>query len=267
MRILFGWLLFLLYGLSPVQAQTWEMRVCADPDRLPYSNQQQQGFDNKIAEILAKELGAKLTYVWWGQGRTMVDRQLREGHCDVMMGVSDGYLGTVSSIAYYQSSFVFVYRSNSPYKIESFDDEVFKKLRIGIETPGIPPFESLTNRGLSPKAKIIDPISFGKTPISSPLVEAVAQNQIDVAILWGPVGAYFAKQQNTKLTVVPVSPEFEPPALLMVYSITLAVRAGDEVFRDRLNAAIAKRWDQIQAVLQSYAVPQIPLPKPVLEVK
>lgn len=259
--------LFCLSFLGGVYAQTWEMRVCADPDRMPYSNQQKQGFDNKIAEILAKELNAKLTYVWWGQGRTMIDMQLREGKCDVVLGASEGYFNVLSSLAYYQSSFVFVYRANSPYKIASMDDEILKTLRIGIETPGVPPFESLVNRGLSAKAQIIDPISFGQTPVTSPLVEAVAKNQIDVAILWGPVAAYYSKKQPVKLTVVPVTPEFEPPALSMVYSITLGVRAGDEVFRDRLNIALAKRWDQIQAVLKDFAVPQIPLPKPVLEVK
>lgn len=255
--------LCILMGLA--HAQSWEMRVCADPNNLPFSNQRRQGFDNRIAELLAKELGAKLTYVWWKQSPSMVNDQLRQGRCDLILGAGEGYQNVLSTLAYYQSSFVFVYRENSPYQITSLDDPVLKTLRIAIETAGVPPFESLANRGLSAKAVILDALD--PTRPASPILEAVAQNQVDVAILWGPVAGYFAKRQPVKLKVVPITPEFEPPAISMVYAVTLGVRAGDEAFRDRLNIAIAKRWDQIQAILKEYAVPQIPLPKPVLEVK
>ncbi|MDX2006854.1 MAG: quinoprotein dehydrogenase-associated putative ABC transporter substrate-binding protein [Meiothermus sp.] len=247
-------------------AQSWEMRVCADPDNLPNSHRTLQGFDNRILALLAQDLKAKLTYVWWPQGPSIIKDQLRQGNCDVVVGVGESYRGVLSTLAYYQSTYVFVYRADSPYKIVSVDDEVLKTLRIAIETPGTPPFASLVNRGLSQGAMILEPIDPNNTS-SSPMLEAVSANKVDVAILWGPVAAYFAKRQPVKMTITPVSPEFEPPALSMVYAITLGVRVGDEAFKDRLNRAITRRWDQIQAILKEFGVPQIPLPKPVLEVK
>ncbi len=267
MRTSFSWLLFFIFLLGFVQAQGWELRVCADPNNLPASDQKLQGFDNRIAALLAKELNAKLTYVWWPQGSSAIDYQLRQGNCDLVMGVGDGYKNVLSSLAYYQSSYVFVYRADSPYQIATLDDPILRKLRIAIETAGIPPFESLANRGLSKGVVIVDAFKAGGPLPSSPIVEAVAKNQVDVAILWGPVAGYFARKQGQKLRVVPIMPEFEPPALSMVYPITMGVRSGDDAFRDRLNIAIARRWDQIQAILQEYGLPQVPLPKPVLEVK
>lgn len=269
MRGLGLWVFLLaLPGLSLAQGvPAWELRVCADPNRLPFSNQQKQGLDNRIIELIAKEMGARLSYVWWPQSPSMINNQLRQGTCDVVLGVGESYQNVLSTLAYYQSSFVFVYRENSPYKIASLDDPELKNLRIAIETAGVPPFESLANRGLSAKAAIIDAVDLKNPSAASPLVEAVAKGQVDVGILWGPVAGYFAKKQAVKLAITPISPEFEPPALSMVYAITLGVRAGDEALRDRLNVAIARRWDQIQAILREYAIPQIPLPKPVLEVK
>ncbi|WP_245969630.1 quinoprotein dehydrogenase-associated putative ABC transporter substrate-binding protein [Calidithermus roseus] len=238
--------------------------MCADANGLPYSDQQQQGLDNRIAEVLAQDLGARLSYEWWPQGASTVQFKLREGHCDLIMGVGESYEGMLSTIPYYQSSFVFVYREDSPYQIETLDDEVLRRLRIAIETAGIPPFEALANRGLSEKTAILEAID-PNDRTRSPILEAVAGGEVDVAILWGPVAGYFAKRQPVKLKVVPISPEFEPPALSMVYPVTIGVRAGDEAFRDRLNIAIAHRWEQIQAILNEYGVPQVPLPAPLAQ--
>ncbi|WP_018467500.1 quinoprotein dehydrogenase-associated putative ABC transporter substrate-binding protein [Calidithermus timidus] len=246
------------------KAQDWELRACADSNGLPYSNQQQQGFDNRIAEVLAQDLGARLSYEWWPQGASTVQLKLREGSCDVVMSVGEGYQGVLSTIPYYQSSFVLVYREDSPYQIETLDDEVLRQLRIAIETAGIPPFQALANRGLSEKAAILEAVD-PDDRTRSPIVEAVARGEVDVAILWGPVAGYFARRQPVKLRVVPISPEFEPPALSMVYPVTIGVRAGDEALRDRLNLTIARRWEQIQGILEEYGVPQIPLPKPLAQ--
>ncbi len=98
----------------------------------------------------------------------------------------------------------------------------------------------------------------------SELVDAVAAGDIDVGIAWGPVAGYFAAQHDVELKVVPVSPEFEPPTIFMSVPMTMAVRPGDEALRDRLNIAIASRWDDIQAVLEEYGVPLSPSPAPFL---
>jgi ABC-type amino acid transport substrate-binding protein len=175
---------FLLANLSLALAQGWELRVCADPKNLPYSNQAQQGFDNRIAELLAQALGARLTYDWGTQGPSMVDTQLREGRCDLMMSVGEGYRGLLSSVPYYQSSFAFVYREDSPYEITSLDDEVLHHLRIAIETAGVPPFESLANRGLSARAVILEAVD-PNDRTRSPIVEAVAKGEVDLSGVQG----------------------------------------------------------------------------------
>jgi len=260
-RSLLFWLF--LWGLGWTGwAQAWELRVCADPEALPYSNRTLEGFDNKIAAILAEALGARLSYEWVARGPAALDVAfLREGRCDVLMGVGEGYRGLLSTIPYYQSSFVFVYREDAPYEIASLDDPILSRLRIAIETPGIPPFEALANRNLSKGAVILEALD-PSNPHRSPIVEAVARGQVDVAILWGPVAGYFAARQPVRLKVVPLAPEFEPPALSMVYPLTLAVRPGDEALRDLLNLAIVRSWDQIQATLEAYGVPQVALPPP-----
>lgn len=248
-------------------AQQWELRVCADSANLPYSNRALQGFDNRIISLLAKEMGAKVVYDWWTQSPAMVHFRLREGLCDVMLGVGESYEGLLSTLAYYQSSFAFIYRADSPYEITSMDDEVLKTLKIAIESAGTPTFEALTKRGLSREARIFEAVDRTKLPHWSPLVEAVAKGEVDVGLVWGPIAGYFARKQSVKLKVIPVQPEFEPPALSMVYPMTLGVRQGDEALKDQLNIAIVKRWDQIIKVLEEYSTPVIPLPKPELEVR
>lgn len=247
-------------------AQDWELRVCADPNNLPYSNQQEAGFDNRIANIIAEELNAQLVYEWYPQGTSMVQRKLREGDCDLMLGVSEGYGGMLSTLAYYQSTFVMVYREGEGYDLETLDDEVLKKLRLAAETPGVPPFASLMRRGLATGTQIIESRDLLAQPPFSPIVNSVADSTVDVAILWGPIAGYFSQKQPRKLKVVPVLPEFELPATSMIYAITMAVRPGDDAFRDRLNYVITRRWDQIRGLMEQFQFPEIPLPQPVLEV-
>jgi mxaJ protein len=261
-------LLFLVQG--PAQAQDWEMRVCAEPNNLPYSNEQEEGFENRIAEIMAQELHAKLTYVWLPQSRATVPNVLiREGECDMIMGITDGHPGFLTSAAYYRTSYVFVYREDSPFEIRSLDDPVLRELQIGVHAQvggsGIgPDIHALVNRGLIRNQVGFTP-DYSKPSPLSPIVEAVAEGTVDVAIVWGPVAGYFAKQQPIRLKLVPVTPEIDLPFMPMVFPISIGVRPGDEALRDELNVALARRWDEIQAILEEYGVPLLPLPKPVVE--
>ncbi len=263
-------LLFLAQGSA--QAQDWEMRVCAEPDNLPYSNEQEEGFENRIAEIIAQELRAKLTYVWLPQyqSRATVSNVLnREGECDMIMGVTDGHPGFLTSVAYYRTSYVFVYREDSPFEIRSLDDPLLRKLQIGVHVhvggSGIgPDIHALASRGLIGNQVGFTP-DYSKPSPLSPIVEAVTKGEVDVAIVWGPVAGYFAKQQPIRLELVPVTPEIDLPFVPMVFPISVGVRLGDEALRDELNVALARRWDEIQAVLGAYGVPLLPLPEPVVE--
>jgi mxaJ protein len=252
-----------------VQAQEWEMRVCADPNNLPFSDREEQGFENRLAEIIAEELHAELTYVWWPQhfNPTVIQDQLREGHCDLIMGVGEGFEGLLTTLAYYRSTYVFVYRADSPFEINSLDDPVLHELRLGVERLGVPPHSALVNRGLHDNVVLQYAFGpYGEPDPLAPIVEAVAKDEVDVALAWGPVGGYYAKRQPVELKVVPVMPEIEPPFYSMVYAFTIGVRRGDEALRDRLNMVLATRWDEIQDVLQEYGVPLKPLPRPRVEI-
>jgi len=253
-------------ALSGAPAAAWEMRVCADPNYMPQSHGTGSGYENKIAKVLADEMGAELTFQWWQLSPSMVDEQLREGNCDMMVGVPDSRDGVLPTIAYYRSPYAFVYREDEDYDISTFDDEVLKDLRLGVTAVMDNPHLALSNRGLA--ANVVESsVSRNNDPKGpfSGLVEDVAKGEIDVAVPWGPVAGYYAAQQNPPLKVVP-APEFDFPFTPMYTTIVIAVRSGDESLRDQLDTAIARRWDDIQAVLAEYHVPTLDLPRPTLSI-
>ena len=136
---------------EPAAAGDWELKVCADPDNLPFSNEAGEGFDNKIAEILAADLNADLTYVWLPdlRGRTR-QRLVQAGECDMVMGVLDGQTGFLTSYAYYRTGYVFVYPHTAGFAVASLDDSVLHDLRVGVPggTKIVPPSLALGNRGV-----------------------------------------------------------------------------------------------------------------------
>lgn len=260
------WLLCSSWGY----AQSWELRVCADPNNLPFSNRQEKGFENRIAEIIVEEVGAELAYYWFPQRPQLVREVFREGECDLVMGVTDNHPQFLTTLAYYRSSYVFLYPTDKPFELTSFDDSVLHQLSVGVHLPpgsdsAAPPAQALAKRGLTENIRGYPVFGDYSQPAPlSRLVEAVATGEVDVTVVWGPIAGYFAKEQNVDLTLMPVSPAIDLPFLPMVFSISMGLRQGDEDLRDLLNRAIARRWDDIQAVLQHYGVPLEPLPKPTL---
>jgi len=257
-----------LVGLTAAvtPAAAWEMRVCADPNYMPQSHMSGTGYENKIAELLADELGAEVTFQWWSLSPSMVTEQLREGNCDMMVGVPDGRDGVIPTLAYYRSPYAFVYREGEGYDISTFDDEILGELRLGVTSATDNPHLALNKRGRSKNVVesyvTRDPNPAG--PFAS-LVESVGRGDIDVAVPWGPVAGYYAAQQTPPLKVVPV-PEFDMPFVPMYRTIVIAVRTGDEALRDLLDVAIAKRWDDIYAILEEYHVPTLYLQRPTLTI-
>jgi len=258
-------LVFVAWGTGEASERpTWELVICADPMSLPFTSADETGFENRIAEILADELGATLRYDWHFFNPDMIRYRLREGHCDVLLGVQDGFSDLLTTITYYRSPYVFVYRADAGFDIESLDDPLLRTLRIGVHSPGIPPHEALLNRGIVENVSMAYGSRTGTPDRLADLVEAVARGEVDVGIVFGPVAGYFAKFAEAELKIVPITPEFEPPTTFMSVPITMAVRPGDEALRDRLNVAIANRWDEIQAVLQEYGVPLSFTPRPTV---
>jgi mxaJ protein len=238
-------------------------RVCADPNNLPFSNQKQEGFENKIAELLARELESQVTYTWWPQRRGFIRNTLGAGACDVVMGVPSGYDPVLTTQPYYRSTYVFVYPKSADYQIASFDNPLLRRLRIGVHLIGddyanSPPAHALSARGIVDN--VVGYSVFGDYTEDSPpgkIIKAVANGEVDVAIVWGPIAGYFSRQQSVPLTVVPVPAEESSPSLPLSYSIALGVRRGDEPLREKLNDVLNRKSAEVKQILTEYGVPLI----------
>lgn len=245
--------LLLLLTLS-LHAQP--LRVCADPDNLPFSNEREQGFENRIAELIARDLGMKVTYYWWAQRRGFVRNTLNANHCDVIIGVPSSFEMALTTRPYYRSGYVFVTRRDRGLHIDSLDDPRLRKLRIGVQIIGddyanSPPAHALANRGIV--RNIVGYSVIREAPRH--IVDAVAKGEVDVSAVWGPTAGYFAKQSRVPLAVTTFTPEIDLPFLPFVFDISMAVRRSDPQLRDRLNAIIEKRQPDIHRILREYGVP------------
>ena len=253
---------FVLFGPA---AHARELRVCADPNNLPFSNERGEGFENKIAELIADKLGATLSYTWWAQRRGFIRNTLNAGACDLVTGTTNGIEMLRTTLPYYRSGYAFVTRQDGP-QVSSLDDPILHKLRVGIQLVGEdganpPPSEALARRG------IIDNVRgysvYGDYRERNPgaaIMDAVAKGDIDVAIVWGPVAGYFANRESVPLKLTLVTPQNDGPRLPMVFDINMGVRKDDPTLRDEVNAALSQLRPKIDAVLASYGVPRADLP-------
>lgn len=258
-------LLLLAPAAAAPQLSRGTLRVCADPNNLPFSNQRRQGFENKLAELVAADLDVRVKYTWWAQRRGYVRNTLRAGRCDVLMGVPTGFGPVLVTRPYYRSTYTFVTRQSAP-RIASFDDPALRRLRVGVQIIGdefanSPPAAALTRRGIVENVKGYTVIGDYREPNPpSRIVRAVAEGEVDVAIVWGPLAGYFAKRSAVPLRVEPVSPEIDLPYLPFVFDIAVGVRRGESGFRDRLDGVLRRRRHDIDRLLASYGVPRADTP-------
>jgi len=261
-------LVFALTGFALVFAtiaDARELRVCADPNNLPFSNERGEGFENKIAELIADELGVTLSYTWWAQRRGFIRNTLNTGSCDLVTGTTNGIEMLRTTLPYYRSGYAFVTRQDGP-KVSSLDDPILHNLRIGIQLVGEdganpPPSEALARRGIVDNVRGY--LVYGDYREQNPaaaIMDAVAKGEIDVAIVWGPVAGYFAGRESVPLKVALVTPQNDGPRLPMVFDINMGVRRDDPALRDEINAALSKLRPKIDAVLANYGVPRADLP-------
>ena len=257
----------LISAYRPARAATegGELRVCADPNNLPFSNEKQQGFENRIAELVAHDMGAKLTYVWWAQRRGFVRNTISQNQCDLLIGVPASFERTRPTIPYYRSTYVFVTRRDRHLDIASFDDPQLRRLRVGVQLIGddgvnTPPAHALANRGIIKNVKGYS--VYGDYRLPNPparIIDAVANGDIDVAVAWGPLAGYFAQRAQVPLDIRPVSPQIDLPFLPFVYDISMGVRRGNDALRERLNTIIANHRADIDRILAQYGVPRVDL--------
>lgn len=239
------------------------LRVCADPNNLPYSNEKQQGFENRIASLIARDLHARVAYAWWPQRRGFVRNTLKAGVCDCIIGVPSNFELASATQPYYRSSYVFVARKDRHLDIASLDDPRLHKLKIGVQMIGndhvnSPPAHALTNRGMVDNVKgYMVYGDYGNAEPGRDIVDAVARRDVDIAIVWGPQAGYFARQQRVPLAITPVSPQIDVPFLPFVFDISIGVRRGDQKLHDQLDQVIERRRAEIEKILDEYGVPRV----------
>jgi len=238
-------------------------RVCADPDNMPAADAKLEGFDNKIAAVMAKDLGDSVTYSWWPTRRGFVRNTLSSSDCDIIFGVPKGYDLVLATKPYYKSAYAAVTRRDRHLTITSLDDSVLKSLKIGVTLFGddytnTPPAQALGSRGIN--KSVVGYTSFYDTEHRpGDIIDAVAKGQIDVALVWGPLAGYYAKHSSVPLDVSMLPDTDRATGVPFAYDLTLGVRRADRGLRDTLNGLIDRHRVDIDAILRDYGVPVQPI--------
>ena len=240
----------------PDMVTTDVLRVCGDPGNMPFSERKEDGFENKIAAIVADELKIKLRYYWLTQGPGFVRNTLGTGLCDLIIGTGFGGDLVQTTNPYYRSAYALVTRAGDLEGISALDDPRLKGRRIGV-IAGTPPVNRMGELGLITGMKAyapyqLDPARKHQT-VAAEVVADLAAKDIDAAVLWGPAAGWLAKQGGMALTVVPLLKE--PPRPPMAYRIAMGVRLGENDWKRTLNTILRKRKSDIDAVLRDFAVP------------
>jgi mxaJ protein len=250
---------------TPVPDATRELTVCADPNNLPFSNRAEEGFENKIASLIARDMRAKLTYVWWAQRRGYARSTLNEAKCDMWPGVAKGVDRMTTSRPYYHSTYVFVTRENAPLQGLTLDDERLRTLKIGVQMIGndatnTPPAHSLARRGIVDNVRGY--MLYGNYTTPNPpaaIIDAVAKGDVDVALVWGPLAGYFATHSAVPLRLEHVTPVLDAATWPMSYGISVGVNRRNPELLAEVERILDEEQPIIDAILSTYAVPIIPM--------
>jgi mxaJ protein len=238
-----------------------ELRVCANPANLPYSQRDESGFENRIARLVADGLGMRLSYFWQEQTRGFVRKTMGAGKCDLFIGVPAGFDQVLRTRPYYRSTYVAVTRrGEAPFA--GFAPNQLRARRFGVQLIGndlaaSPPGHALAEAGAVDN--VTGFLVYGDGPAGKRMVDAVAGGSIDVALVWGPQAGWFARRAAVPLELAPVH---APAGLAMPfeYAIAMGVRKGDSALRDRLDRLLVRRQADIEAILDEYAVPRAAAP-------
>lgn len=266
-RAAFAWQLVALLALwfvQPAKAQAPGLgpsvelvdpkvfRVCADPHNLPFSDEQGQGFENKLADLFARKLNEPTSYTYFPQVIGFVRNTLSALRCDVIMGTAVGDSMVQTTNPYYRTTYALVFKPNSGLDgIESLSDPRLKDKHIGI-VAGTPPATILVEDGLMADAKPY-PLTVDTRTTSSPqmMTEDIAAGRIDAGVLWGPMAGYYAQRTTPHLTVVPLLRDGSH----MDFRIAMGVRKSDQDWKRKLNRLIAENQPEIDKILAAYGVP------------
>lgn len=246
-----------LYGAPPDV-----LRVCADPNNLPFSNSKEEGFENRLVRMLAADLHARVEYTWWAQRRGFVRETVGANACDIVPGVPSAYERMLVTRPYYRSSYVFVSRSDRHLRLRTLNDHALSRMRIGVQLVGedgtnTPPVHALARRNLA--GNLVGFTLYGDYAQPNPparILDAVGRGDVDVAVVWGPLAGFFAQRQPVPLSIAPI--EGRPdPVLPMAYDISIGVAKRVPGLRDDLDRALMRRRADIDRLLRGFGVPRV----------
>ncbi|WP_084191142.1 methanol oxidation system protein MoxJ [Methylomarinum vadi] len=246
------------------------LKVCAAENEMPYSNQQGEGFENRLTRFLGAKLNRKIEYVYWKDPRYYVRDFLQKGLCDVAVGVDTGDPRVATTIPYYRSGYVFISRQEDDLALANWDSEVLQRARrIGF-IPGTPSEVMLKKIG-----RYHDMFNYNKELVGfksrrnqyvkyepSKLVADVSAGKAEVAVLWGPSAARYVRESSTplRMTVIPDNnTRRDGQKVGFHYSTSMAVRKDDKELLQQLNQFIQQNQNQITALLEQEGIPLLPL--------
>jgi mxaJ protein len=249
--------------LRPNIEKAGVIRVCADPDNMPLSNQKGEGFEQKIAELIARDWKSKIEYAWWPVRRGFFSRALNGRYCDIAIEAPSGLDMAGVTKPYFRSGYVFVTRKDRNLDIKSLADPRLKKLKIGVnilnsDAENTPPAMALSRYGVV--GNLTGYYTFYTDSVRpEDIITAVAKKDIDVAIAWGPLAGYFAKSAAVPLVLQPLPERDSLSEFPFRFNIAMGVRRRDKELRDSLQSFLERRSPEIQSILKQYGIPVFPI--------
>lgn len=258
-------------------AEPEELRVCADPYMLPFSNREEGGFENRIAELFAKELGVPLKYEWFPQRIGFIRNTLRAERgggkfkCDLVISVPESFDLADTTEPYYTSTYALVYARGR--NLDEVDEpsklsEAVKRnnsIRIGLTDRGPAQLWVFRNGLMGNIRPYMGQPGDPKVNPGEQMIKEIVAGNIDAAIIWGPTAGYFAKQLNNEveLAVLPLHDDPSKPDIRFEFSMAMAVRYGENEWKKRVDRFIKDNQSKINAILVDYGIPLLPLKKSV----
>lgn len=254
-----------LLVLAATGAGAEALRVCADPDNLPYSHEDGSGFENRIAQLLAQDFGMTLEYAWLPDRRGFVRKTMGAGLCDLIVGVPVQFERTLNTRPYYRSSYVLLERDGLGAPPADFADPRLRQWRIGVQLVGddfatTPPGHALVQAGA-----VDNVVGFpvvGERPAAERIVQALSRGELDAAFVWGPQAGWYAKRAAPPLQVHAVAPPSTLRGQPFSFAIAMGVRRGDQALRERLDDFIVRRRADLERILDDYGVPRVAEARP-----
>lgn len=232
---------------------TTVLRVCADPANLPYSNRAGEGFENRIVDLIAEELGLKVHYTWYPQSTGFVRNTLRLRQCDLIAGITTTSEKVQNTNPYYHSVYSMVYRKDSGLNASSMSDPTLKNLKLGV-VAGTPPATAIAQLGLLGNVRPYHLITDTRRykPAQQAIID-VDSGKTDVAFVWGPIAAYYTSQAKNELVLVPLTRE--DSNIRLNFRVSMAVRYNETDWKHTINAVLKSLEEDITKVLREYRVP------------